>query len=87
MLSAERMQIMRSRLQEKFSPRLLEIVDDSEKHKGHAGSRDGAGHYTLLISADALSAQSRVTAHREIYALLEDLIPQEIHALVIKIIA
>ena len=87
MLPTERMQIMRERLQEKFAPQSLEIMDDSELHKGHAGSRGGAGHYTLVIRADVLAAQSRVAAHREIYALLADLIPQEIHALVIKIIS
>jgi BolA family transcriptional regulator, general stress-responsive regulator len=82
----ERIQIIRTRVQEKFSPARLEVIDDSAQHKGHAGSRGGAGHYTLIISADTLKNKSRIDAHREIYALLDDLIPHEIHALVIKIL-
>ncbi|MES2217025.1 MAG: BolA family protein [Pseudomonadota bacterium] len=86
MLPVERMQVMRTRLQEKFSPTKLEVIDDSEQHKGHAGSRGGAGHYTVVIAADTLKNKTRVAAHREIYAVLADLIPQEIHALIIKIL-
>ncbi|MDR3492191.1 MAG: BolA family transcriptional regulator [Gammaproteobacteria bacterium] len=86
MESAERIVIMRDRLQNAFSPDVLDIIDDSEKHRGHEGSRDGAGHYTLKISAPSLRAKSRVAAHREIYALLADLIPTEIHALQIIIL-
>jgi BolA family transcriptional regulator, general stress-responsive regulator len=81
-----RIQLMRERLQAAFSPTQLDIIDDSEKHKGHAGSRDGAGHYTLVISAPSFTKKNRVDAHREIYAVLNDLIPHEVHALVIKIV-
>ena len=84
MLPEERIAVIRTRVQEKFSPTHLEVIDDSAQHKGHAGSRGGAGHYTLIITADALKNKSRIDAHREIYALLADLIPDEIHALVIK---
>jgi BolA protein len=86
MQTSERIELIRSRMQKKFSPTTLEVQDDSEKHIGHAGSRGGAGHYTLIIAAETLKNQNRVAAHREIYALLDDLIPHEIHALVIKIL-
>jgi BolA protein len=85
MLPAERAQTIRLRLQEKFSPTALEVIDDSADHIGHAGSRDGAGHYTVVISATAFKEKSRIDTHREIYAVLADLIPHEIHALIIKI--
>ena len=85
--SSARMQIMRERLQEAFAPTALEIIDDSDKHKGHAGSRDGAGHYTVQIAAKSLAEKSRVDAHREIYVVLNDLIPLEIHALIIRILS
>jgi BolA protein len=86
MTSAERITIMRTRLQEKFLPTQLDIIDDSDKHRGHAGSRDGAGHYTVQIAAAHFAGLTRIAAHREIFTVLDDLIPREIHALQITIL-
>ncbi len=80
----QRIATIQQRLRQAFSPIQLEIIDDSEKHKGHAGSQGGAGHYTVMIAADHFKQKSRVEAHREVYAVLADLIPHEIHALQIK---
>lgn len=85
MTPVERQAVMQERLQAHFQPSHLEIIDDSHKHVGHAGSRDGAGYYTVVIAADGFANKNRVTVHREIYAALADLIPHEIHALQIKI--
>jgi BolA protein len=82
----ERIIIIKQRLQQTFSPTQLDVIDDSEKHRGHAGSRDGAGHYTVIISADSLKGKSRIEVHREIYQALDDMIPREIHALQIKVL-
>jgi BolA protein len=82
---AERIIVIRERLQNAFSPTELDVIDDSAKHVGHAGSAGGAGHYTVIIAADCFRAVTRVTAHRQIYAVLDDLIPAEIHALQIKL--
>lgn len=75
-----------SRLTQVFMPTHLEVIDDSEKHKGHAGSQGGAGHYTVIICADIFKNKSRIEIHRNIYRVLDDLIPEKIHALQIKII-
>ena len=85
-MTAHRIELIKTRLQNKFSPTHLEVIDDSAKHAGHAGAQGGAGHYTVIISAEYFSKISRVAAHREIYQVLNDLIPHEIHALQIKII-
>lgn len=77
---------MRECLEKAFSPTQLEIIDDSAKHIGHAGSRDGAGHFTVNIAAECLNTISRVDAHRKIYEALADFFPKEIHALQIKLI-
>lgn len=82
----QRIQLIQQRLQDAFSPTHLEVIDDSEKHKGHAGSRDGAGHYTVMIASIYLKDQTRVAAHQKIYEVLNDLIPSQIHAVRIKII-
>lgn len=81
-----RIEIIKNRLQTHFSPTHLEVIDDSAKHVGHAGAAGGAGHFTVIISASSLVGISRVAAHREIYQALTDLIPNEIHALKIKIL-
>lgn len=86
MTPTERIQEMRDRLEKYFEPSHLEIQDDSAKHKGHAGAKDGAGHYNLIISAACFKNKNRIDVHREIYKVLEDLIPREVHALQIKII-
>ena len=82
----QRKELIRLRLQQAFSPSHLEIIDDSAEHIGHVGSQHGAGHYTVIISNEDLINLSRIEAHRKIYAALDDLIPQEIHALKIKIV-
>ncbi len=82
-----RVATIHQRLQDAFSPTKLEIIDDSEHHKGHAGSQGGAGHYTVIITASCFDGKSRIAVHREIYQVLNDLIPGQIHALKIKVIS
>jgi BolA protein len=82
----DRITLIRERLQI-FNPTHLEVIDDNAKHRGHVGSRDGAGHYTVIIAAESFAGKRRVAVHKEVYAALADLIPKEIHALVIKILA
>ena len=81
-----RVNLIKSRLEQAFSPAFLEIRDDSEHHKGHVGSQGGAGHYHITIAAPTFSGKSRIAVHREIYAVLADLIPEQVHALQIKIL-
>ena len=80
----QRVQLIRDRLEKAFSPVQLDVLDDSDKHIGHAGSAGGAGHYTVRIAADCFKDKSRIEIHRAIYAVLHDLIPEQIHALRIE---
>jgi BolA protein len=80
-MNPARIKLIEQRLQQAFSPHYLEVIDDSEQHKGHAGSQGGAGHYTVIIGADVLGNLTRIEAHRKIYHVLADLIPLQIHAL------
>jgi BolA protein len=84
-LFMERLQLIRERLQKAFFPIQLEVLDDSHKHKGHAGSVGGAGHYTVIIAANCFMEKERVEVHRAIYNVLSDLIPDQIHALQIVV--
>jgi BolA protein len=79
-----RVELIRSRLQDALSPEVLEITDDSHMHVGHAGAQGGAGHYSVHIVASAFVNQNTVARHRLIYDALNDLMPDQIHALSIK---
>jgi len=85
MTPEQRITEIEQRLKQAFAPTQLQVIDDSHKHIGHAGASGGAGHYMVIIAAPNFDSLSRIESHRKIYAALQDLIPQEIHALQIKI--
>jgi BolA protein len=74
-------ELIRRALTEAFTPELLEIIDNSAAHAGHAGARSGGGHYHVTIVADAFDGKSLVQRHQQVYKALGDLMKQEIHAL------
>ena len=65
-------------------PESIEVLDESGQHVGHAGARDGGGHYQLIIVSAAFANQSLQARHRMVYAALGTLMNKEIHALAIK---
>lgn len=68
-------------LEAAFAPQSLEIVDDSHRHAGHAGARDGRGHFNVAIVSERFSGMAPLARHRAVYAALGDLMTREIHAL------
>ncbi len=79
-----RVQQIETRLRVALKPESLDLIDDSHKHAGHAGSKGGAGHFDLTIVSDEFSGLNTVGRHRLIYDALSDMMPGEIHALSIK---
>jgi len=72
-------------LTEAFAPVALEVVDESDRHKGHPGARPGgATHFRVKITADAFRGKGRVEAHRLVYAALAGEIAEGLHALAIE---
>jgi BolA family transcriptional regulator, general stress-responsive regulator len=67
-----------------LDPVRLDIIDESHKHAGHAGARDGGGHYVLLIASPQFAGCNTVARHRMIYSALGELMKREIHALTIQ---
>lgn len=67
-----------------LDPVSLEIHDESHKHAGHAGSRDGGGHYLLHIVSAKFSGKTTLARHRMIYSALGEMMKQHIHALNIQ---
>lgn len=74
---------MRDRLAT-LQPESVEILDESGAHVGHAGAKDGGGHYQLIIVSKAFARQPLQARHRMVYAALGALMQKEIHALAIK---
>ena len=74
---------IRARLAQ-LEPQALELVDESEMHRGHAGYREGGGtHWRLAIVSPRFAGQSTVTRHRMVYQALGELMQNPIHALAI----
>ena len=82
--NAGRIARMRELLSQAFAPVALEVIDDSHKHVGHAGARDGRGHFTVAIASDAFAGMSPLARHRAVYAALGGMMDSDIHALVIQ---
>lgn len=79
-----RIREMERRLAEALRPERLEILDDSHKHVGHPGARDGRGHFTVAIESEAFRGKSPVERHRMVYEALGDMMQTDIHALAIR---
>ena len=72
---------IRSRLEAAFTPDVLEIVDESHRHAGHAGAKDGRGHFFVRIVSDRFEGAKPLARHRMVYAALGPLMQTDIHAL------
>jgi BolA protein len=74
-------ELIKQLLNDAFKPELLEIIDNSEAHTGHAGARTGGGHYHVTIVAENFEGKSLVQRHQLVYSVLGDMMKQQIHAL------
>ncbi len=72
---------IRAALEAALAPVSLEVVDESHKHAGHAGARDGRGHFAVSITSEAFAGLAPLARHRRVYAALGDLMTTDIHAL------
>jgi BolA protein len=76
---------MRRRLNSALSPTRVELVDDSEKHRGHGGYNPaGESHFSLTIESPTFAGKSRLERQRAVYTALGDLMHERVHALQIR---
>ena len=81
-------QAMQQRLAEKLNPTVVEVVDESAAHTGHAGA-NGTGfgtHFRVRIASPLFTGRSRVAQHRLVYDALQEFIDRGVHALAIEIL-
>ena len=77
---------LRLRLEELLAPSLLEVIDESAAHLGHAG-QDGTGvgtHFRVRIASPLFAGKSKVVRHRLVYDALRDFLDRGLHALAIE---
>lgn len=71
---------IRQKLEDALKPELIEIIDHSAAHAGHAGNK-GGGHYNVTIVSEQFEGKSLVQRHQMIYQIMGDMMKDEIHAL------
>jgi BolA protein len=81
-------ELITTKLQQAFSPQRLEVVDDSNRHAGHAGSsQSGESHFNVVVVSEVFQGLSRVERQRRVNAALKEAFDGGLHALSIKAMA
>lgn len=77
---------IRGKLEAAFAPRAIEVIDESEAHRGHAGFREGGqSHFRVRMAAASLAGKSRLERHRAVHAALGPELIGRIHALALEL--
>jgi BolA protein len=79
-MELNRIEALRSALEKELAPVSLEIIDDSAKHAGHAGTREG-GHFRVNLVSPAFRGLAQLERHRLVYAAVAPLMGHGVHAL------
>jgi len=74
------------KLTEAFSPTELQVIDESEQHRGHGGYIEGGEtHFKVVMKAAHMNDLSRVARQRAVYAVLKSELEERVHALALQI--
>jgi len=80
-MSVDRVAKIEALLVEAFAPSSLLVKDQSHLHAGHAGARDGRGHFDVTIESAAFKDKRPLVCHRLVYDAMGTLMETDIHAL------
>ncbi|MGY6554549.1 MAG: BolA family protein [Wenzhouxiangella sp.] len=86
-MTAERVAMIRSRIETVLEPVELAVIDESHLHAGHPGARDGRGHFRVRVVSPLFAPLSRIARHRLVYDAMGELMRTDIHALNIEAIS
>jgi BolA protein len=81
MQAEARVEAIRAQLQAALRTQSVEVIDDSRLHVGHAGARDGKGHFRVRVVSEDFSGLRPLQRHQLVYKALGDRMGGEIHAL------
>jgi BolA protein len=80
--------ILHAKLTVAFHPDHLEVIDESEEHRGHGGWREGGGtHFRVVMRAKSLASLSRVERSRAVHKILAPELASGVHALALDLAA
>ena len=83
---SEMTQIDAKKLEEKFNPYQLNVIDESHLHEGHVGAKpEGETHFKVEMKSNKFLGMSRVNMQKEVYKTLELEMKNKIHALSLKL--
>jgi len=80
----DRRERIEARLRERLEAEHVEVIDESHKHVGHAGAREGGGHFRATVVSPLFAGLSPVEGQRRVYEALDDMMGAEIHALSLR---
>jgi BolA protein len=83
-LGPARVARIRAMLDAALQPHALDVYDDSAQHAGHAGARDGRGHFRVRVVSASFAGKAPLARHRMVYAALGEMMQTDIHALAIE---
>lgn len=86
-MTEQRVAMIRSRIKTQLEPVEVDVVDESHLHVGHAGARDGRGHFRVRVVSAAFDGLPRLARHRLVYAAMDELMATDIHALNIEAVS
>jgi BolA family transcriptional regulator, general stress-responsive regulator len=86
MATQERIAKLRNAIESGLAPATVTIHDDSARHAGHAGAREG-GHFRVHVVSERFRGRGRIERHRLVYEAVGSLMGTEIHALNITALA
>ena len=78
---SDRPEQIRARLVEQLQAEIVEVIDDSHLHAGHAGARDGRGHFRVRAVSPAFAGLRPLQRHQLVYKVLGEMMQTDIHAL------
>lgn len=86
-MTADRAALIHARLTAALAPTRCEVIDESHKHAGHAGARDGRGHFLVRIESPRFNGLNPIARHRLVYEAVGDLMVTDVHALSIEAVS
>ena len=76
---------IKNKINKKFSPENLVLIDNSHLHVKHKSFDANKSHLKLIITSQKLKKMNKILAHKEIFSILKDEMNTKIHALEIEI--
>ncbi|MDH5377971.1 MAG: BolA family transcriptional regulator [Gammaproteobacteria bacterium] len=83
-MSTNRVELIHDTLTKELEADSVEVIDESHLHVGHAGARDGKGHFKVIVVAQCFEGKKLLQRHQMVYQALAEAMQTDIHALSIS---